>query len=134
MAEAVGLALAVLPLLVSTAEHYAETATSFKRYRRFASEATNLASKLRIQRTIFRAAQRFLLHRVVGEAQAEQMLEDPHHHGWIDNNTEISLVRQLGYFGDAVVESMRLIKAELESLGKESDKFGEAMEKPPEVR
>ena len=46
MAE-VGLVLAILPLVISAAERYQDVASSFLRYRRFASEVSNLACRLK---------------------------------------------------------------------------------------
>ncbi len=134
MAEAAGFALAILPLLVSVAQHYSETAAAFKRFRRFASEATNLASLLKIQWTIFRAAKKILLNSVVGTEQAKEMLEDPQHPGWTDQKSDDSLLRQLGDCSEAVLESTRLISEQLEALAKESDKFQEAVAGRNEVR
>lgn len=132
MAE-VGLALAIFPLLISAMEHYEDAATTFNRYRHFASEAANLASILRIQRTIFRAANKSLLDRVVGKDDADIMLGDAQHAFWSDKIAEQGFIQQLGDFGDAVIESIRLIKDKLESLEEESRGFEDAKSLGKEV-
>jgi hypothetical protein len=123
MATAVGITLAIFPLLISAAEHYADVAVAFRRYRRFASEAANFAKIVKIQRAIFRAANKSLLERVVGSEQAANMLDNAHHSSWEDKMTEDSFMQQLGDLGEAVVDSIQLIKDELEALSKESEKF-----------
>jgi hypothetical protein len=123
MATAAGLALAVFPLLISAAEHYAEAAVAFRRYRRFATEAATFGSMLRIQRAIFKAANKSLLERVVGRERAADMLDNPQHSSWEDKAAEDSFMQQLGDLGEAVIDSIRLIRHELGTLGKESEKF-----------
>jgi hypothetical protein len=123
MAEALSFALAVFPLLISAAEHYAEVALAFRRYRRFTTEAATFASMLGIQRAIFRAANKSLLERVVGREQAADMLDNSQHPGWGDKAAEDSFIAQLGDLHEAVLDSMRLIRYELEALGKVNEKF-----------
>jgi hypothetical protein len=123
MAEALSFVLAVFPLLISAAEHYAEVALAFRRYRHFTTEAATFASMLGIQRAIFRAANKSLLERVVGREQAADMLDNSQHPGWGDKAAEDSFIAQLGDLHEAVLDSMRLIRYELEALGKVNEKF-----------
>ena len=51
----------MLALIRATADHYQEAAAAFSRHRMLVSEAANIASTLKIQRVIFRAANRTLL-------------------------------------------------------------------------
>lgn len=133
MAEAMGFALAIFPLLISAAEHYAEAAVAFRRYRRFATEAATFASILGIQRAIFRRANKLLLERVVGSEQANDMLDNAQHPGWGDKAVEDSFMQQLGDLGEAVMDSIQLIKEELEAFGKESKKFEDLTTERQEV-
>jgi hypothetical protein len=133
MAEAMGFALAIFPLLISAGEHYAEAAVAFRRYHHFATEAATLASILGIQRAIFRRANKLLLERVVGSEQANDMLDDAQHPGWGDKAVEDSFMEQLGDLGEAVMDSIRLIKEELEALEKESKKLEELTTERQEV-
>jgi hypothetical protein len=123
MAEAVGLVLAVFPLLISAAEHYAEVTVAFRRYNRFADEAGNLAKILNIQRVIFRTTNKSLLERIVGREQAGDMLDNAHHTGWEDKLTEETFMTQLGDLAEPIMDSIQLIKGELEALGRESQKL-----------
>jgi tRNA G26 N,N-dimethylase Trm1 len=123
MAEAIGFTLAVFPLLISVAEHYAEAAVAFRRYRRFAAEAAAFASILKIQQAIFREANKSLLERIVGREQASDMLDNAHHPSWEDTLAEENFMQQLRDLGEPIVDSIRLIKEELEALGRESNKF-----------
>ena len=123
MAEAVSLVLSVFPLLISAAEHYEAAAAAFRRYRRFAHEAAKFAKVLKIQRAIFRAANKSLLEQVVGRKQAADMLDNVQHPSWEDKTVEDSFMRHLGDLSEAVQDSVRLISEELEALGKENQKF-----------
>jgi tRNA G26 N,N-dimethylase Trm1 len=123
MAEAAGFALAVFPLLISAAEHYAEVTVAFRRYNRFADEAGKLAKILNIQRVIFRTTNKSLLERIVGREQAGDMLDNAHHASWEDKLTEDTFVKQLGDLAEPIVDSIQLIEGELEALGRESQKL-----------
>jgi hypothetical protein len=123
MAEAVSFTLAVFPLLISAAEHYAEAAAAFRRYRRFAAEAANFASILKIQRAIFRAATKSLLERIVDREQAGDMLDTSQHPSWEERLAEDNFMQQLGDLGEPILDSIRLIKEELEAVSRESDKL-----------
>jgi len=117
MAEAVGFALAVFPLLISAAEHYAEVTVAFRRYNRFTDEAGNLAKILNIQRVIFRTTNKTLLERI------GDMLDNAHHASWEDKLTEETFMKQLDDLAEPVMDSIQLIKRELETLGRESQKL-----------
>jgi|ERR1700722_13919097 hypothetical protein len=123
MAEAVGFALAVFPLLISAAEHYAEVTVAFRRYNRFTDEAGNLAKILNIQRVIFRTTNKSLLERIVGREQAGDMLDNAHHASWEDKLTEETFMKQLDDLAEPIMDSIQLIKRELETLGRESQKL-----------
>lgn len=133
MGEAIGFALAVFPLIISAAEHYAAAAVAFRRYRRFPCEVATLASLLRIQQAIFRSTNKLLLERVVGSRQARDMLDNAQHPGWGDKAVEDSFMQQLGDLGEAAMDSIRLIKQELKALEKESKKFEELTTERQEV-
>jgi hypothetical protein len=50
----VGLVLGILPLLISTAEHYDTILRLFKRYQKYAPELGRYRKQLGTQKTIFR--------------------------------------------------------------------------------
>src|SRR5271163_2819284 len=110
MAE-VGLVLAILPLVMSAAEHYSEAANAFLRYRRFAFEISNLACRLKVQRAIFVAAAKRLLAASVGSDKASCMLDDSKHPTWSDANLDRFLIERLDGCRDAFIESIRMIQS-----------------------
>jgi hypothetical protein len=116
MAEPLGLICAVLPLIVTVAEHFGEAAIPFSRHRMFVSEAANIASTLKIQRVIFRAANRRLLGRCVGEELSAQMLDNERHPLWADKIIELQLRQRLGDSLDATTEAVKLIEDQLRRL------------------
>jgi hypothetical protein len=133
MAEAAGFALAVFPLLISAAEHYAEVTVAFRRYKSFADEASRLAKILNIQRVIFRITNKSLLERIVGREQAGDMLDNAHHASWEDKLTEDTFMKQLGDLAEPIVDSIQLIEGELEALGRESQKLAALIAEKEEV-
>ena len=132
MAE-VGLVLAILPLVVSAAEHYGGVASSFLRYRRFASEASNLACRLKIQRAIFVAAVQRLLAEFVGSDEANCMLDDSEHPTWSDPSLDQFLVDRLDGCRDAFVQSIRMIQGRLVDLEEKCSKFEEVVDDSNQV-
>jgi hypothetical protein len=68
--EVVGVALALMPLVISVAEDYNKVHGRFTRYRKFSAEAKEFQSLLKIQKTIFREECRLLICQVVGEDEA----------------------------------------------------------------
>ena len=73
--EAAGLALAILPLILSAAKGYDNVLGPFIRYKRFAKEAKRYSKELDVQRTIFRNECRNLLEEVIEHDAASSMLE-----------------------------------------------------------
>lgn len=73
--EGAGLALAVLPLVLSAARGYDNVLSLFFRYKRFAKEAKRYSRELDIQRTIFRNECRNLLEEIVEHDAASGMLD-----------------------------------------------------------
>ena len=133
MAEAVGFVLAVVPLVVSAAEHYAQAANAFCRYRRFASEVANLAGRLKIQRAIFLAALHRLLAASFGSTEATQMLNDANHPTWCHKGTERFFVERLAGCRDALIESIRMIRIKLAELEEKCSKFEDGVDETTRV-
>lgn len=91
---AVGLALGVLPLLISAAEHYDDCLRPFIRYKNFVKEADRFQNLLAIQKVIFKNQCRILLEEIIEHDVASSMLNDPsgaNHPSWSD----IELEKQL---------------------------------------
>jgi hypothetical protein len=108
----------ILALICATADHYQEAAAAFSRHRMLFSEAANIASTLKIQRVIFRAANRTLLLHCVSEELAAQMLDNRGHSLWADKSLELELRKRLGDSVDATTESVKLIEDQLKRLDK----------------
>lgn len=124
MAEAAGLVLALLPLLMSAAEHYKDICKPFLRYRKFSSEATRFQMELSIQRTKFRTEWWLLLSAVVGNDGATELLENAEHAGWSDGTVAAQLNKYLGDLKDSCINTISLIQQylvilELEAKGLE---------------
>ena len=103
MAEAAGLALAVLPLLISAAENYEQCLRPIYRFVHFTSEVSRFQRKLRIQKTIFQNQCRILLEDIVDHDVAVSMLQNMEHPNWQDPDIEGAVSRQLEASRDACV-------------------------------
>jgi hypothetical protein len=125
MAEAVGVVCSILHMILAVTEHYEKTATAFSRYRMLVSDAANMAATLTVQRLIFRAANRTLLGRCVGEELAAQMQDDGGHPLWADMNLEVQLRQRLGDSFEATTEAVRLIEDQLQRL----DRYRQRLER-----
>jgi hypothetical protein len=115
MAEAVGLALAIAPLVVSAVEHYSTAAKVIKRYRLYTSKREELISKVKIQRAIFRRTiWRLLAYDIgVGEAEASQMLIDVQHPAWSDAETRGYFDGRMAGISDELTDSIHMINNQL---------------------
>jgi uncharacterized protein (DUF342 family) len=107
------------------AGHYGRTAAAFSRRRMLVSEAANIASTLKIQRVIFRAANKTLLGRCVGEELAAQMQDNESHPLWADRSLEVRLRQRLGDSLEATTEAVKLIEDQLQRL----DKYWQRLER-----
>jgi hypothetical protein len=128
MPDPITLILAVLPLILTVAEHFEKAAVLFSRHRMLVSEAANIASTLKIQRVIFRAANRRLLGRCVGEELAAQMLDNGRHPLWADKTIELHLRQRLGDSLGATTEAVKLIEDQLQRLDRHRQKLEERLE------
>lgn len=123
-AEAVGLVLGILPLLISAAEHYDDVFRPFKRYRRFAPELESYQQALGCQKTIFRNECHWLLATLIGRQNAREMLKDKSHVSWADPDLDEKFSRQLGESGAACKTIIDLIQARLKIIEEETESFG----------
>ena len=126
--EALGIVLAILPLLVSAAEHYDDCLRPFIRYRRFASKVDRFQQKLSIQRTVFRNECRILLESVVEHDVANRMVDDNTHPQWNDKELEQQLGRHLDTSRDACVSIIQEIQECLQDVEKDSGDFERAVQ------
>jgi len=126
--EVVGILLAVMPLLISAAEHYHDLATPFKRYRGFTGEARMFLAELQTQQTIFRNEARLLLGNVVGHARAVEMLMDPTDGAWNNQTISEAIDKHLGDCRAACVATLSSIDDSLVQISALEKKFAEVLE------
>ena len=118
-----GLALGILPLLISAAEHYDDTLRPFKRYQNFAKEANRFQGQLGIQKVIFKNHCRILLEEIIEHDVASSMLHGPSapsHPSWSDVELEEQLSQLLGESRDACVTTVKMIEQRLCDIDGES--------------
>lgn len=127
MAEAVGLSLAVLPLVISTTEHFSHARQVVSRCRKFSTEAKKLLSGLNLQRTIFRGELVLLLAPIAGRDVGRKMLDDLDHPNWTDSNFNDALNLRLGDAVHAIVDDVSLIAMKLAYLESEAEKYTEVV-------
>lgn len=117
-AEAVaGLALGVLPVLVSAAEHYDSCLRLFVRYKNFAKEADRFQSQLVVQKAIFRNQCRILFEEITEHDVASSMLSGPSDSSH-SSCSNLELEEQLSLLlGDSGAECLQTVKMIKERLG-----------------
>ena len=131
--EAVGIILAILPLLASTAKRYDDCLRPFIRYYRFTSKVDQFKHKLDIQRLFFRNECRILLESVIEHDVANRMLDDKAHPQWEDNKVEKQLVEHLGDSGEVCISIIKQIKECLKGVEKDGDEFESAVQQSGQV-
>ncbi len=133
--EVVGVTLAILPLLVSTAEHYDDCIRPILRYRKLVSEVDGFRRRLEVQKAIFINQCRFLLESVIEHDDAVRMLAarscDP---SWRDRTLEYQLLDRFGDAKEACVTSIELITEKLRSIEKESQVLRDAVDRDKDVK
>ncbi|KAL6720531.1 hypothetical protein ACLMJK_002455 [Lecanora helva] len=128
--EAAGLALAVLPLLVATAEHYEQCLRPFERYKNFAKEVHRYQHRLALQKVIFRNQCRSLLEEVIDHDVVCSMLNARGNHpSWSDRVLEGQLCQLLSDSKDVCIDTIELIAKDLQDIETESQDFENAIEK-----
>jgi hypothetical protein len=128
MAEAAGLALAVLPLLISAAEHYEDCLRPIERFIHFTSRVDRFQQKLTVQRTIFRNQCRILLENIIDHDAVESMLKGKEHPSWQDPQIEEGIIDQLEASEDACVTVITGIQSILKDLEEWSASLAKAIQ------
>lgn len=129
----VGLAIGVVPLLVSAIEHYDDVLRPFVTYRKFTSKAQRFHDGLEMERTIFRTECHLLLAAVADRGLAAEMLNDPHHPSWKDIAVCERFGRQLGSLGTTFASLLSKMVSSLEGLSEKSQEFNAVIAQPKEV-
>ena len=128
------LILGILPLLISTAEHWDDCIRPFKRYRNFTTEVDRYQQHLKVQYTIFRNQCRILLENATHDHVAVQMaLAERTHSLWSDSEIEQRLARHLAESNDACITTIELIEERLEGVQNESRDLGAVVAQDQEV-
>ena len=131
-----GLAIGVLPLLISAAEHYNDCLRPFIRYRNFAREAGRFQDLLDIQKVIFRNQCRILLEEIIEHDVVSSMLNGPSgasHPSWSDVDLEKQLCQLLGESRDACIKNVKLIEERLRDIDSESQNLSTAVHQDSQV-
>ena len=131
--EIAGLALAVLPILMSAAQKYNNCLGPFSRYKRFAKEARGYYKELEIQRTIFRNECRNLLEETVDHDAASSMLDSLTQDVWANKKLDKQLAQQLGESLEACIAIIELIEQRLLDISGESQRFKSIVEQEKDV-
>ena len=129
---AAGLALAILPLLVSAAEHYDDCLRPFHRFKNFAEEVRRYLQLLGIQKSIFRGQCRLLLQHVNLE-HATAMMAQADHPFWSDERLEDDIGNVLGDSKDECVSIIEMMQEELQGIEAESQKLLATANQRPQV-
>lgn len=115
--EPLSLTLAVIPLLISTAEHYKTLYDAFHRLRDASHEANNLRVDLIVQRALFDESCRNLLGKCsIDKAVVALMLKNPRHTAWSGQELKSKIRKVLGSFSEAFVGLLQRIEAELKVI------------------
>ena len=121
---AISTVLAVLPLMISAAEHYEACFRPILRYRRFDSEVDGFQQRLEVQKNIFRNQCRLLLESVTEHDAAASMLDRRLHPSWSDPKLDEELITMLGSSKEACCKIIEAIDRKLRDIEKESREFG----------
>lgn len=114
--EAASLSLAVIPIVISVAEHYSSAARALNRYRQFSSEIRRLLIFVKIQRTRYYCEIQSLLSHCVGLERAELLLGDTDNAQWKDGGLEALFATKLGSYREPFMELVEHINVELSEM------------------
>lgn len=123
-----GLALAIVPLLISAFENYEITFQPFVTYRRYAKEVERFRARLEPQRAIFLNECELLFMAVSNGTNFAEVIRDPSHPS--RNNEEISrrLEALLGSSYSTCVSTFNLINDTLNKITLETKGFQDLLE------
>ena len=129
----VGLALAVLPLLISAAEHYEDCIRPFSRFKNFSKEVDRFRKLLRNQKTIFRNQCLILLKEIVDDNAASSVLNGACQEKWPGSEIEGKLVQLLGDSREACATTIGMIEERLGEIEAISQEFGSTVDRKYQV-
>lgn len=131
MMEAAGIALNVLPLMVSVAENYRKLfMTPLSRYQNFSNEAATYVLRLENQQAIFETQCILLLSTVVDKQAASHIVKALHEQA-VATKAEVEerLKSVLGGSHTALKRTIIAIEAVLETIQRDCKQLSESVEK-----
>ena len=131
MAEAVGIVLALVPLVVSCCKDYGKVARLVGGFKKYTKSVRTHVSVLHIQQTIYLNANERLLGQCLNDVdQARRMLADPDDSDWRDPEVCSLYVERLADARQAFEDSIALISDELANIHNTLEPFEGAGSEP----
>ena len=127
--EPAGLAVAILPLIVSAAQHYEDCFRPFLKYKRFAKEADAFRKRFSVQKAIFRNQCGILLQELVDHDTALAMLNGSQS----NHRLERQLDELLGESKQPCAAIIRAIRDKLSNMESESQQLETTIEQERQV-
>lgn len=131
--EVAGLALAILPLIVSAAEHYENCFRPFLQYKSFAKEADFFRKLFSVQKAIFKNQCVILLQELVDHDAALAMLNGAHHLSLVSDELDRRLGELLGESKEPCLSIIETIHDKLSDIESESQQLGTIIEQERQV-
>lgn len=116
--EVVGFILGLLPLVISSIEHYDDILRPIRRYRQFTSKAGLFCDELETERAVFEAECQLLLGTVVGVDVAIEMLGNSNHPLWRDDVVCLKFGSRLGKLGTVCLMTVEKVNNKLKEIGR----------------
>ena len=121
--EGLGIALGILPLLVSAIEHYEDVFRPFHRYKDFAPQLARFQRQLMAQKTIFRSQCQLLLIPLTDIDTTADMLNVPGHSMWASTELAQKLKDHLGQSAEACIATMTEMEEQLQVIREKGEEF-----------
>lgn len=118
-----GLAIGVLPLLVSAVENYRSACRPFRRWKEFHKELKRFHAEILVEEATFHNECLMLLAALIGNKEAEEMLKDFEHHLWLNVDLEVKLASYLGNSAEAWGLLIEMISSGLEEVKEKGIEF-----------
>ncbi|CAI0644042.1 unnamed protein product [Colletotrichum noveboracense] len=116
MAEAVGIVLGAVPLLISALEHYQDIIGPVVRFKNWRGELGTIILRLVTERASYDQNLRIMLLRAVGSDDLEQMIADPQSQTWRSEGFAEDMKIELGRAYDPCMGLVKNIAGTLETI------------------
>ena len=131
--EAAGLALAILPLIVSAVQHYEDCFRPFLKYKRFTKEADGFRKLFSVQKAIFRNQCGILLQELVEHDTALAILCGARHLSESESDLARQVNELLGESKEPCAAIMNAIHDNLSDMESESQQLETTIEQERQV-